>query len=226
MFSHAEYVTLENYHILKDEMKSFDILMFRGSDIISDTIAEIQKSNSFTHIGLIINSNVLPEFSLKPDRLYILESTYSYEIPGMNNGPPDFLTGERFFGVQIRDLEDICKSYIHNEKTQIAWYALQNSPSIKNFGSTFKQYHKRPFLNYNILPIDYKNISPELMIMAKSIMTASLLQTVLNSSFSCVGLVISLYSELKILTTPINKSIIYPMDLLNELLRYNFIPQN
>ncbi len=226
MFSHAEYVTLENYHILKDEMKSFDILMFRGSDMISDTIADIQKNNSFTHIGLIVNSDVLPEFSLKPNRLYILESTYSYEIIGMNNGPPDSLTGEKYFGVQLRDLEDVCKSYIHNEKTKIAWYSLQNTPTIKNFGPIFKQYHKRPFLNQTILPIDFKSITPDLMVMAKSMINATLLQTVLKGSFSCVNLVISLYQDLKIVNTPINNSILYPMDLLNELLRYNFIPDN
>lgn len=68
---------MENYHILKEEMESLDLLMFLGDDVISDTIAEIQSqdqnilqkcpvAHQFTHAGLIINSKLLPGYNLEP----------------------------------------------------------------------------------------------------------------------------------------------------------------
>lgn len=213
MYKQGEFLTLENYYILKNEMQSFDLLMFRGDDIVSDTIAQIQHQDQFSHAGLVIHPSLLPKYKLDPNRLYILESTYSYEITGMNNGPADSITGQKFFGVQIRDLETVCKCYIRNEKTKIAWFALESSPDINDFTSIFEKYHKRPFMGQQILPIvDFTHITPEIMTMAKSIINDNLLQIILKSSFSCVTLIISVYHDLKLINNM--SSILYPIDLL------------
>lgn len=214
MYKQGEFLTVENYHILKDEMQNLDLLMFRGDDIISDSIADIQNQQQFTHAGLVIHSNLLPGYNLKPDHLYVLESTYSYNIEGMDNGPPDSLTGQRFFGVQIRDLETVCKSYLHNDKTKIAWFALESPPIIHDFVSIFRKYHQRPFLSQQIVPIvDFTQITPDVMIMAKSIINATLLDTILQSSFSCVNLVISVYTDVGLIDA--SSPILYPIELLH-----------
>lgn len=213
----GQYITLENYITLKDEMKSFDLLMFRGDDVISDTIAEIQNNDNFTHAGLIIHPSLLPNFYLDPNKLYILESTFSYEIAGMDNGPADVITGERFFGGQLRDLESVCNSYIKNEKTKITWIPLKLTPNITDFSSIFQQYHKRPFLTETtgsfIDAINFKQITPEIMLMAKSFLTTALLQTILKSAFSCVKLVTSIYHEIGI-SIDSAADMIYPCELL------------
>lgn len=225
MYKQGEFLTVENYHILKNEMKNLDLLMFRGDDIISDIIADIQNEQQFTHAGLVIHSNLLPGYNLKPDHLYVLESTYSYNIEGMDNGPPDSITGQRFFGVQIRDLERVCKSYLHNYKTKIAWFALESPislfegsgckpPIINDFVSIFRKYHQRPFLSKQIVPIvDFTQITPDVMMMAKSIINETLLDTILQSSFSCVNLVISVYTEVGLIDASSPR--LYPIELLH-----------
>jgi hypothetical protein len=195
-------------------MASMDLIMFRGDDIVSEVIATIQNHDQFTHAGLVINSNLLPQYNLNPNRLYILESTFSHEIPGMNNGPSDAITGEKYFGVQLRDLEEVCKAYIRNDKTKIGWYPLKNRPLIKDFSLIFLKYHKKPFLYEDVLSmIDFTQITFDVMEMAKTIITPELLEMVLGSSFSCVNLVTSVYQDLGLIST--NESIIYPIQLLN-----------
>lgn len=230
MFRQGEYITLGNYHILKNNMKSLDLLLFRGDDIISDTISDISRqrqqisfketissncntllrTNDFTHAGLIIHPSLLPDCGLDHNKLYILESTFSHKIIGMNNGPTDYLTNEYFFGVQLRDLELVCHSYIKNDKTKIMWLPLSLTPKINNFSLIFNNYHKRPFLTEKI--IDFQQITPELMLMAKSILNETLLLTILKNAFSCVNLVVSIYSDIKIIPTGV--SLTYPYELL------------
>lgn len=210
MLQRGEYITSKNYNIHKDEMKSFDLLLFRGNDVISDAIANIQCNDKFTHVGLVIHPSLLPDYNLDDNKLYVLESTFSHKIVGMNNGPPDSLTGEDFFGVQLRDFEAVCNSYIINDKTKIMWMPLSSTPQVTNFSQIFSRYHQRPFLSNNIL--DFTQITPELILMAKSILTKTLLNTILQSSFSCVNLVTSIYNDLGIIHTDV--AILYPCEIL------------
>lgn len=218
MYAQGEYVTPANYAELKSEMRSFDLLMFRGDDIVSDTIAEVQKNDQFTHAGLVIHSSLLSGWSaIEPNKLYVFESTYTHEIPEMNLGPPDYLTGKQFFGVHLRDLETVCSTYIKNDKTKIAWFPLQFTIDIPDFPEIFKRYHLRPFL-HNTLDrqiidlIDMARVTPDVMKMAKVIITPLLIETVLKSSFSCVNLVTAVYQDIGLISK--ETSLLYPMDLL------------
>lgn len=213
MYNQGKYVTVKNYPILKDRMSSFDLLMFRGDDIISDTIAEVQKQQQFTHTGLVINSELLPGYDLKPNHLYIFESTYSHEIMGIDNGPPDCITGKNFFGAQLRDLEILCNSYIRNDKTKIAWFELRNKPKVSNFSAIFKRHHQKPFLNQPFASMfNFNQITPEAMAMAKNMMTSALIQVIFQASFTCVHLVLTVYQELGLIASI--PSILYPIDIL------------
>lgn len=213
MFDPGEFVTLDNYDILSKEMRSFDLLMFRGDDIVSNTIAEVQKHDQFTHAGLVIHPELLPGYNLNPNRLYVFESTYTYEVPGIETGPPDHIKNRRFFGVHLRDLETVCRSYIRNDKTKIAWYPLRFSINNIDFTSIFTNYHMRPFLDQSILPmIDFTHITPDLIKIAESIINAPLLEAVLRSSFSCVNLVMAVYKDIGLITK--SSTILYPIQLL------------
>lgn len=231
MYEPAEVITIANYDNLKDKMSNMDLIMFRKDDIVSDLILDltneniITKSNSadlnkqnitFTHVGLIIKSDLLPGYSLDPNKIYILESTYSYGITGMDNGPPDCLNNEQFFGVQLRDLETICKRYILNEKTKMVLVKLKTSPNIKDFTSIFKKYYWRPFLREEIslmFPnINFKQITSETLISFKSYMNKMWMPFILQYTFSCVDLVTSIYSDLGIIC--LTNKITYPMELL------------
>jgi hypothetical protein len=215
MYATGEFITKENYPNLKGNMRSLDLIMFRGDDVISDTIAEIQEQDQFTHAGLVVNSDLLPGFNLKPNHLYVFESTYSYDVPGIETGPPDCITGNKFFGVQLRDLEKLCHMYIHNDKTKMAWFPLKFELRIENFISLFQRYHQRPFLGKEFDPIvDFAHITTDIMHKAKAIVNGPFLQAILPTSFTCVNLVLAVYQELGIIPITPMGSVIYPIDLL------------
>lgn len=67
-------------------VKTYDLLLFRGNDFVSDAIANIERYDtgvgSFTHAGLVIRPSDLPADSPlrtagDQDKIYVLESTAS-----------------------------------------------------------------------------------------------------------------------------------------------------
>lgn len=67
-------------------VKTYDLLLFRGNDFVSDAIANIERYDtgvgSFTHAGLVIRPSDLPADSPlrtagDQDKVYVLESTAS-----------------------------------------------------------------------------------------------------------------------------------------------------
>ena len=142
------------YSDLKNHIKPFDLIAFRGGDVISDLIAILEKyevgADTFTHVGIVVTSEILPNQNLDPDKLYILESTFAYQIPLIYDNKPDVITGRGHFGVILRDLEEIINWYICNDKTKVAWCKLLNNPVINNdlitkFEQFFDSYHNRTY---------------------------------------------------------------------------------
>lgn len=201
-----------NYYQHKNNIHDFDLILFRGCDIISNTIATIQGNNGFTHVGIIISPKLLPNYSLDSNKLYILESTFSYKIEGMNNGPPDVLTNQQFFGVQLRDLEDVLKSYIINNETKV-YYRNSNIIFTGDFEQIFKSYHKKPFTTNNI--IDYRQITPTYLELVKSLITKDFIEDWMSNSFTCVNLVLSIYKDVGKIDKEVK--IFYPCELLPYL---------
>src|SRR5437868_4194060 len=123
------------YSELKNLIKPFDLIAFRGGDVISDLIAVLEKyevgCDTFTHVGMVVTSEILPNQNLDPNKLYILESTFGYQIPLIYDNKPDVITGKGNFGVLLRDLEEIIPWYIYNDKTKVAWCKLLNNPFDK-----------------------------------------------------------------------------------------------
>ena len=113
-----DYSNLSTYDAIKNKIRPLDLIAFRGGDIISDLIATLESHEvgigAFSHVGMVVTSEILPscmvngkEFYLAPDRVYVFESTFTYDIPHITDGVPDVTTGHGEFGVQLRDLEDV-----------------------------------------------------------------------------------------------------------------------
>lgn len=146
------------------QISPLDLIMFRGGEFFSDLIALMQRYkvqlDDFTHVGLVVTSDILKSyngFKLHPGKIYVLESTFSYPIPskladllGLGAPVPDVITGGAKFGVQLRDLEELLPAYLINEKTRVAWCKLKNNPYqdpniVKKFKKVFKKYHGIPY---------------------------------------------------------------------------------
>lgn len=153
-----------NYFDILTQIEPLDLIAFRGGELISDFIAILEHEqvgyNEFTHVGLVVTSEILPNtihlknesLTLTPGKKYILESTFSYKIA--SDGVPDELTKHGWLGVQIRDLEQLIPRYITSNKTKIALCKLINNPFHKSPLESNESYTSRK----NILIYKFENL--------------------------------------------------------------------
>ena len=124
----------ECYATIRPMLQTFDLLLFKGSDFVSNTIVKVEhmdvgtKMPEFTHVGcVILGKDLLPitrpaeEAWLKEDGVYLFESTMSGKIAG---GPKD-VTEHARFGVQLRDLDKVVDLYDVPEASRMAWAPLR-----------------------------------------------------------------------------------------------------
>lgn len=114
-----ETMTTVNYSAIKERFQPLDLILFRGTDIVSDTICIVSKlttkEGDFSHCGLLVNKELLPTVpQLKANTWYVWESTFS-AVGGLlghfGDGVPNIETGKGRLGVQIRDFEAVVKGY-------------------------------------------------------------------------------------------------------------------
>lgn len=133
------------------QIRAFDLIAFRGGDVISDLIVKLEKyklnNGDFSHIGLAITSELIPQlttkngtiFTLIPGKVYVLESTFSYAVGSLTDGVPDVISSKGFFGVQLRDLEELLPKY----NLHVAWAKLKNNPLDRRIGDSDESYYSR-----------------------------------------------------------------------------------
>lgn len=128
----VDYNNLASYDNICGNIRPFDLIAFRGGDVISDLISTLESYRlglgTFSHVGMAVTSEILSFYNkngekiyLSPGRIYVFESTISYNVP-------DITTGRGKLGVQIRDLEEVIPSYITSENTHVAWCKLLHNP--------------------------------------------------------------------------------------------------
>lgn len=114
-----------SYQNFKSEICSFDLILFAGADVVSHLIKYLEKRRItkaldenydkyvFSHVGIAIRNDVLPELD---DDVYVWESTMSGRLgEGTKN-----VDGKAFLGVQLRNFTDVLKNYDKSKKTRIA----------------------------------------------------------------------------------------------------------
>lgn len=132
------------YSEIRDKMATMDLLLFRGSDAVSKTIAGVESlytgSGGFTHAGIVIRPEDLPMdsdyrrrciMSADPKNqirtcVCVLESTASGKFI---DGVPSVTDGGGHLGVQMRNLDQVVQAYDANPVTRLAWLPL--NPTVK-----------------------------------------------------------------------------------------------
>jgi hypothetical protein len=105
----------KKWHEVVSLITPFDLVLFSGEDFVSSTIKKLEyqklKCGEFSHVGIVVNSLVLPHITeLVPNEFYIWESTSSLNIPGRPLEIPD-IYGKNKLGVQIRNLKSVFEQY-------------------------------------------------------------------------------------------------------------------
>jgi len=118
----------EHYSHIRYQLRTFDMIFFRGQELISSIISYTQKKIHgkgaclFTHVGMVICARDLPVYSplYHPSKIYIFESTQSGSVgDGSYN-----LNNRSKLGVQLRDLDSVAETYDSNPKSLMAWAPL------------------------------------------------------------------------------------------------------
>ena len=119
------------YSECKEQLRPFDVIFFRGDALFSSVISILEKygnnlpeSGEFSHVAMIIDSNVCIHENILPGRLYIVESViggvFAHNVKDINN--------KVVYGVQIRDLEDVVKAFDKSNNTIVAWGKVGHNP--------------------------------------------------------------------------------------------------
>ena len=105
-----------------------DLIFFRGVDFISRIVTEAEREigcDRFSHVGLIVNSEILPSIKeLEPGKFYIWESTSTDK----KDPVVDVEDQEHHFGVQIRPLEEALEVYSQVKSGTVTWGPLKENP--------------------------------------------------------------------------------------------------
>lgn len=130
------------YDDIKRHFRPFDAVFFKGSSLFSRVISRSQmlfnddpNSGDFTHVGMIVNSDILEHPNVLKGKLYILEST----IGGHFGLDVYDINGRSIIGVQLRDLDEVVRAYDVPNNTTIAYGKLIANPINKLPGLKLKE---------------------------------------------------------------------------------------
>lgn len=221
------------YNTIAERFSPLDLIFFKGDSTFSKIIGYLQTellgNGDFSHVGILVNSEILPTISeLKPGRWYVWESTF---YTGGKNDIADITTGQGKFGVQIRDLELVCKHYQKNEDCKVAWAQLINNPwkdtsnreeLAKKVSSIHKLYGNRGY-NVNVISL-IASIFPclrrardnfhEFLIDGLSVLSSENEQEGFSGWLYCSQLVALIYQRLGLIAPEIDPNNVVPVDFL------------
>lgn len=115
-----------------DFIQPLDLIFFKGVDWISKLVSLGEKYGdgdaSYTHVGMVINTRVLATIpEMEAGVLYLWESTVSTSA----SDPTDIETGKRRYGVQIRRLDEVIKSYDNAPQIKIVVGKIKDNPWLR-----------------------------------------------------------------------------------------------
>lgn len=119
------------YDDVKHLLKPFTPILFKGSDFVSKTICDIERfgnriarSGDFSHVGMIVTSDILDHPKVLPNKIYVWESTMSGRLgSGVKN-----IYDKSYLGVQLRDFDELVVGYDKPNVTRIAYGELIHNP--------------------------------------------------------------------------------------------------
>lgn len=211
-----------DYDQVKSKFRPLDLVACRGDGLISDAISIAQKEKlgdgRWSHVGLLVNTEMMPGIlNGKKDKWYIWESTSLNEAV-------DVESKQTVTGVQIRDFEEVCKEYYKFQDTEVAVFRLVDNPcqrvqgeSDEAFGArkqalriklakAHQKYHGRPYDFSGTLPAFFKCLR-------KYRDDNFAIDKFHEYAMFCSELVASVYKDLSLLPDTVNVENVVPEDL-------------
>ena len=215
------------YNEYAKHIHPLDVIMFRGGDFISDLIRFLEKShlrkdssagynipaNAFSHIGIIVTTDILNDDRLEKGKLYIWESTMSgYLTDGIYN-----IDGGSFLGVQLRDFDEVFRSYDADLTTRIAVAHLKNNVfKKKKFQQNLKKKFTKLFAKYDGARYDANIFSLGSSLYSNLRPIRNSVERIFNTEnwLFCSELVAMVFKELGFFSPNTEPKNVVPMDFL------------
>jgi hypothetical protein len=233
-----------SYNDYKHNIRPLDLVMFRGGDSVSDFIRFLEKSknkniskseiiydlecNAFSHVGIVVNSEILTDPRLEVGKLYIWESTMSGKLTdGIYN-----IEEKSYLGVQLRSLDDVVRAYISDTNSRIAFCHIKDGilNQYKNeYSALLIQRFTNLFIRYNGIRYDANLYSLSSSIFPCLRGSRDKVEEILNSEewLFCSELVAIIYKELGLIPNTVNPKNVVPMDFVGyevDPIEYGGIP--
>lgn len=204
------------YNEIRSQIRSFDMIAFRGNDFVSDAISKVESYENgygeYTHVGMIILGDMFPidSYLHDPNKIYVFESTMSGSLgDGVKN-----VDSKSFLGTQLRDFDLVIANYDNHEKTQIAWCQLKQeyrpNISMENWISIFNKYNK---IRYDANCITLISSASKCMRYFKKFLNILYCCWCCNKNLQfCSELVTNLYKELGVLNKNVQSEHVIPSD--------------
>lgn len=200
--------TRENFN--KIPFKPLDVILFHGVGV-STIITFFEKwfnknrSGRWSHCGIVVNKSICGIQEMLDGEWYILESTYSGSLNSAR-GVPD-IYGNKFLGVQIRNLYDVLNAY-----SKVGTFIAIASPkreistmNLSNFRDFVYTYYDAPYACCCLL----KPLFPECF------------PCRIRLCMFCSELVVRAFQRLGVLDKSIDPETIDPADLLDLKFTHN-----
>lgn len=129
-------------------VRPLDLIVFKGGEGVSEVIMDLEKkvvgNGDVSHVEVAITkrwcSKIKTHTPTPDDELLSWGSTLSGKL---NDGVNDLESGGVKFGIQIRNLEHLVKSYIYDTGANVGVCRLINNPIEKKEGEKEEEYAKR-----------------------------------------------------------------------------------
>lgn len=151
---------IANYNDIKSEIRPLDLVLFKGSELISDSIRFFQRlklgkgGGEYSHVGIVVTKDILDIPELKEGKLYVFESTMSGKLgQNVNN-----IYGKSYFGSQLRDLDELAAAYLAVDDSEMAFAKLKNNVFYNESGKINDMCKKK----FTELVNKYNNVPYEL----------------------------------------------------------------
>lgn len=206
------------YQAYKKNIKPLDLFFFKGTDFTSSIVSFVERitlpssgghnyiitKDTFTHVGLVVTSDILDDERLEKGKLYLLEST----ISGVGNDITPNIDGGYHSGVQIRDLDTLVACYDHPIDAAVATSHLLTEyydPEVDItadlkvlFTDVYRKYSTMSYTNFVNLP--------------SSVFSCLRPVRRVEHTIFCSELVASIFKDIGILPDTVDPRNVVPMD--------------
>lgn len=193
-----------------ENIKPLDLIFYKGTSLLSKTITlsefVFRGSETFSHVGIVVNRDVMPSLCVKDDKLYVWQSTSSIK-PGATK---DIESGKGLIGVQINSLDDEIRNC--NEGVLMAVGKLEINPLDIFEKSVVQETLDRLHGEYLYRP--YDNIFSMMSIMVPCLRCYCCYDTTLE--VQCSEFLVLILQELKVLDSRIRSQEFGPDDFHNN----------